>query len=138
MVYNLDRIVVASCTPKTHEPVFRSILSDLGMSPSFLEFVNIREHVASVHMETPKKALEKAKELLRAGVARAAELEDVPRRVISVNPTALVIGGGIGGLTAALNLGDEGIQVYLVEKAPSVGGHMAMLDRTYPTDDCSI
>jgi heterodisulfide reductase subunit A len=89
-------------------------------------------------METPKKAFEKAKELLRAGVARAAELEDVPRRVISVKPTALVIGGGIGGLTAALNLGDEGIQVYLVEKAPSVGGHMAMLDRTYPTDDCSI
>ena len=108
------------------------------MSPSYLEFVNVREHVASVHMEEPEDALQKAKDLVRAGVARAAKLEDVPRKVVSVKPTALVIGGGIGGLSAALNLGDEGFQVYLVEKAPSIGGHMAGLDRTYPTDDCSI
>lgn len=138
VVYNLNRIVVASCTPKTHEPVFRSVLKELGMSPSYLEFVNVREHVASVHMEEPEDALQKAKDLVRAGVARAAKLEDVPRKVVAVKPTALVIGGGIGGLSAALNLGNEGFQVYLVEKAPSIGGHMAGLDRTYPTDDCSI
>ncbi|MFX1520025.1 MAG: disulfide reductase, partial [Promethearchaeota archaeon] len=80
VVYNLNRIVVASCTPKTHEPVFRSVLKELGMSPSYLEFVNVREHVASVHMEKPEAALQKAKDLVRAGVARAAKLEDVPRK----------------------------------------------------------
>jgi len=134
----LNRVIVASCTPRTHEPVFRAVLKELGLSPSYLEFVNVREHVASVHMEEPEDALQKAKDLLRAGIARAAKLEDVPRKVVGVKPTALVIGGGIGGLSAAVNLGDEGFQVYLVEKAPSIGGHMAMLDRTYPTDDCSI
>jgi heterodisulfide reductase subunit A len=136
--HNLNRVVVASCTPLTHEPVFKGVLEDAGLNPGLLEFVNIREHDAYVHRDEPEEALEKAKDLVRAAVARANFIEEIPIRIIPVEQKSLVIGGGIAGIQAALDLADEGFDVYLVEKNPSIGGKMAQLDRTFPTDDCSI
>jgi heterodisulfide reductase subunit A len=135
---NLNRVVIAACTPKTHEPVFKAILEGAGLNPGMLEFVNIREQASFVHMSQPDKALEKAKDLVRAAVARAAYLETIATMVIPVAKRALVIGGGIAGIQASLDLANDGFDVYLVEKSPTIGGKMAQLDRTFPTDDCSI
>ena len=136
----LNRIVIAACTPRTHQPVFHAILKEAGLPPRYLEFINIREHCSFVHQapEVRKSATEKAIELIRAGIARARLLEDVPTKTVPVKPVALVIGGGIAGLSAAIDLGDEGFKVYLVEKNTTIGGRMSQLDRTFPTDDCSI
>lgn len=136
--HNLNRIVVASCTPVTHEPVFKAVLEDAGLNPGLLEFVNIREHDAYVHRNQPEEALEKAKDLVRAAVARANFIEEIPIRIIPIEKKSLVIGGGIAGIQAALDLANDGFEIYLVEKSPSIGGRMAQLDRTFPTDDCSI
>lgn len=138
--YKLERIVVAACSPRTHEPVFHAILSEAGLPPRYLEFVNIREHCSFVHqaLEVREKAILKSIELIKAGIARARLLEDVATKIVPVNPTALVIGGGIAGLSAAVDLGDVGFKVYLVEKKTTIGGRMSQLDRTFPTDDCSI
>jgi len=138
--FKLKRIVVAACTPRTHQPVFHAILREAGLPPRYLEFVNIREHVSFVHQlpEVREKALIKAIELIRAGISRARLLEDVPTKVVQIKPAALVVGGGIAGLSAAIDLGDAGYQVYLVEKKTTIGGRMSQLDRTFPTDDCSI
>lgn len=138
--FKLNRIVVAACTPKTHQPVFHAILEEAGIPPRYLEFVNIREHCSFVHqaLEVREKANKKAIELIKAGIARSRLLEDVPTKTVPVKPTALVVGGGISGLSAAIDLGDSGYQVYLVEKNTTIGGRMSQLDRTFPTDDCSI
>jgi heterodisulfide reductase subunit A len=135
---NLNRVVVAACTPKTHEPIFKTMVEGAGLNPGMLEFVNIREHVSFVHMNQPEKALEQAKDLVRAAVSRAAFLETIATMVIPVAKRALVIGGGVAGIQASLDLANDGFEVYLVEKSPTIGGKMAMLDRTFPTDDCSI
>lgn len=134
----LDRVVVAACTPKTHEEVFRRVLQEAGLSPNMLEFVNIREHDSFVHMMDAAGAFEKAKDLIRGGVAKARYLDEVPRILIPVKPSVLVIGGGISGIQAALEVAKNGFKVYLVEKSPTIGGRMAMLDRTFPTNDCAI
>ena len=136
----IERIVVAACSPRTHQPVFHAILAEAGLPPRYLEFVNIREHCSFVHQapEVREKAIQKAIELIRAGIARARLLEDVPIKVVPVKPVALVVGGGIAGLSAAVDLGDAGFKVYLVEKNTTIGGRMSQLDRTFPTDDCSI
>ncbi len=136
----LERIVVAACTPRTHQPVFHAILKEAGLPPRYLEFVNIREHCSFVHqaLEIREKAFNKALELIKAGIARARFLEDVPTKTVKVNQAALVVGGGIAGLSAAIDLGDAGFKVYLVEKNTTIGGRMSQLDRTFPTDDCSI
>lgn len=136
--YKLSKIVIAACTPKTHQPVFHAILSEAGLPPRFLEFVNIREHCSFVHQQDREKANAKAIEVIRAGIARAHLLEDVPTKTVPVKSEALVIGGGIAGLSAAIDLGDAGYKVYLVEKNSTIGGRMSQLDRTFPTDDCSI
>lgn len=134
----LQRIVVAACTPKTHQPVFHAILAEAGLPPRYLEFVNIREHCSFVHQGEREKALKKAIELIRAGIARARLLEDVPTMTVKVEPSALVVGGGIAGLSAAVDLANSGFKVYLVERNTTIGGRMSQLDRTFPTDDCSI
>jgi heterodisulfide reductase subunit A len=134
----LERIVVAACTPKTHQPVFHAILEEAGLPPRYLEFVNIREHCSFVHQQEREKALKKAIELIKAGISRARLLEDVPTMTVPVEPSALVVGGGIAGLSAAVDLADSGFKVYLVEKNTTIGGRMSQLDRTFPTDDCSI
>jgi len=136
--HNLNRVIVAACTPKTHEPVFHAVLKDAGLPPRMLEFVNIREHCSFVHMNEPDAALLQAKNLLRAATQRALYLEAVPTKTVDVTPEALIVGGGIAGLSAALDLANQGFKVYVVEKELSVGGRMSQMDRTYPTDDCAI
>jgi len=136
--FKLNRIVIGACTPITHEPVFEAVLEEIGLDKAFLEFVNLREHCSFVHRANKDGAMEVAKDLLNAGVSRAKRLEHVPELVVPIADTVLVIGGGVAGLQAALDLGNQGIKVCLVEEKPTIGGKMAMLDRTFPTDDCSI
>ena len=136
--HRLNRVVVASCSPRMHEPTFRQCVSEVGVNPYLFEMANLREHCSWVHSTDRAAATEKAKNLVKMAVARARVLEEQYEREISVTRKALVIGGGIAGIQAALDLGDAGYQVYLVEKEPSIGGIMAQLDKTYPTMDCSI
>ncbi|MFW9987284.1 MAG: FAD-dependent oxidoreductase [Candidatus Odinarchaeota archaeon] len=135
-----NRIVVAACTPLTHEPVFHGILREAGIPQRYLEFSNIREHCSYVHQaeNVRDKATLKAIDLIKAGISRAQLLEDIPTKTVPIKPTSLVIGGGIAGLSAAIDLGDAGYEVFLVEKKTTIGGRMSQLDRTFPTDDCSI
>ena len=135
---DLNRIVVAACTPKIHEPTYRAILMEAGLSPYYFQMVNIREHCSFVHQNEREKATEKAKRLILAGINRARELESIPRKEIPITKAALVIGAGIAGMNAALDLANQGIEVYLVEKEATIGGKMAQLDRIFPTDDCGI
>lgn len=135
---NLNRVVVASCTPKTHEPIFRACVAEAGLNPYLFEFVNIREHCSWIHMKNKEDATEKAKELVRMGVARARLLEALESTDVPVIRKALVIGGGVAGMQAALDIAQMGYPVYLVEKSASIGGRMAQLDKTFPTNDCSI
>jgi heterodisulfide reductase subunit A len=136
--HKLNRVVVASCTPKIHEPTFRQCVADAGLNPYLYEMANIREHCSWVHQSEKEKATSKAKELVKSAVARARYLEPQTEAVVPVTKSAMVIGGGVAGIQAALDLADAGHQVYLVEKEPSIGGIMAALDKTYPTMDCSI
>jgi len=135
---NLNRVVVASCSPRMHEPTFRACVADVGVNPYLLEMVNLREHCSWVHLHDRKGATEKAKDMVKVGVARARNLEPQIEKSVPVTKAALVVGGGVAGIQASLDLADAGIQVYLVEKQPSIGGIMAALDKTYPTMDCSI
>ena len=136
--HNLNRVVVASCTPKIHEPTFRQCVADAGLNPYLFEMVNIREQVSWVHQNEKAAATEKAKDLIRSGVARARFLEPQIESVVPVTKAALIVGAGIAGIQAALDLADGGHKVYLVEKEATIGGIMAALDKTYPTMDCSI
>jgi heterodisulfide reductase subunit A len=135
---NLKKVVIAACTPKTHNPVFWSVLESAGIPKRMLEFVNLREHDSFVHMHDKGAATDKAKTLVGAAVGRAKYLEDIPTEVVDVERKALVIGGGAAGLQSALDLAKMDYEVTLVEKSPTTGGKMAKLDRTFPTDDCSI
>jgi len=135
---NANRLVVASCTPKTHEPVFKSVLESMDLDSSYLEFVNIREHSSFVHRNDKEGAQRTAQDAVKSGVARATVLEQILVKEVDITKKALIIGGGVAGLSAGIDLADEGFEVYLVEKSPTIGGKMAMLDRTFPTDDCSI
>ncbi len=134
--YGLNRVIVASCSPRMHEPTFRKVVESEGMNAYLFEMVNIREHCAWVHTDRAK-ATAKAKDLVRGAVARAFLLEPLERMKVGVIPACVVIGGGVSGIFAALNVADKGFKVYLVEKEPSIGGHMAQLDKTFPTLDCS-
>jgi heterodisulfide reductase subunit A len=135
---DLNRVVVASCSPLMHEPTFRACVADVGLNPYLFEMVNLREHCSWVHLHDRKAATEKAKDMVKIGVARARKLEPQIEKSVPVTRAALVIGGGVAGMQASLDLADSGIPVYLVEKDPSIGGIMAALDKTYPTMDCSI
>jgi heterodisulfide reductase subunit A len=134
--HDLTRIVVASCTPRMHEPTFQRALEGAGLNPYFFEMANIREHV-SWAIKDKEKATEKAKRLTRSAVARVAHHRALEPRQEPVSEAALVVGGGIAGIQAALSIAEAGYQVYLVEKEPSIGGRMAQLDKTFPTLDCS-
>jgi heterodisulfide reductase subunit A len=132
----LDRIVVASCSPLMHEPTFRGACERADLNRYLFQMANIREHCSWVTVE-PNAATDKAKALIAAAVAKAAGLEELPRKTVKVNNAALVVGGGIAGIQAALDIADSGRTVYLVEKQPSIGGHMAQFDKTFPTLDCA-
>ena len=134
--YDLNRVVVASCTPRMHEPTFQRALEGAGLNPYYFEMANIREHV-SWAVKDKAKATEKAKRVTRSAVARVAYHSALEPRQEPVTKAALVVGGGIAGIQAALSIADAGYQVYLVEKEPSIGGRMAQLDKTFPTLGCS-
>ncbi len=134
--YGLDRVVVASCSPHMHEPTFRNACQRAGLNPYFLEMANIREHASWVHKDR-SEATEKAMALTAASVARVRYNEPLFARLSPVNQNTLVVGGGVAGIQAALEIANAGYHVYLVEREPSIGGHMAQLDKTFPTLDCS-
>ena len=134
----LNRVVVASCSPKLHEPTFRAVLEEAGLNSYLFEMANIREQCSWVHFREPEKANKKAENLVKIAVAKARLLRPQEKVTVPVKRRALVIGGGIAGIQASLDLADQGYEVYLVEREPSIGGHMAMLDKTFPTMDCSI
>jgi len=132
----LNRIVVASCSPRLHEPTFRRTLASADLNPYLLEMANIREH-CSWATEDKEKATEKAKALVSAAVRRVFHAEPLAAKEIPLNPGTLIVGAGIAGIQAALEVADSGRKVYLVEREPSIGGNMARLDKTFPTLDCS-
>jgi heterodisulfide reductase subunit A-like polyferredoxin len=134
----LDRIVVASCSPRLHEPTFRQMLQAAGLNPYLLEMANLREQCSWVHMQTPEAATAKALDLVKMAVARVRLLTPLTEARLPLTQRALVIGGGVAGIQTALDLADSGFDVVLVEKKPSIGGTMAQLDKTFPTMDCSI
>ncbi len=136
--HTLDRIVIASCSPRLHEPTFRQMLERAGLNPYMLEMANLREQCSWVHINEPDAATSKASDLVRMAVARATLLEPLSSRKVPISKRTLVIGGGIAGIQTALDLADNGYEVVLVEKKPSIGGQMAKLDKTFPTMDCSI
>jgi len=137
--YRLNRVVVASCSPKLHEPTFRRCIQEAGLNPFFFEMANIREQCSWAHIKQDHaKATEKAKDLVRAAVYRAAQLEPIGSTTQQVPPEALVIGAGIAGIQAALSLADRGFTVHLVEKSPSLGGKAAQLGLVFPTDSCGV
>lgn len=132
--HELNKVVVACCTPRTHEPTFKSALKEAGLNPYLLEFVSIREQCSWVHKSDPQKATEKAKELVRMGVAKARLLSPAEETRVPVGRESLVIGGGVSGMTAALALADLGFQVKLVEKNTELGGLLNKLDKLAPYD----
>jgi len=134
--YNLTKVVVASCSPKMHEKTFRATIEGAGLNPYSLEMVNLREQCSWVHKDKTE-GTKKAKDLVRGGVLRAARLESLFPKEMTMSKDCLVIGGGIAGISAALQLGNSGYRVYLVEKRPSIGGRMAQLSKTFPTLDCA-
>jgi len=132
----LERVVVASCSPRMHEITFQNAVAKAGLNPSYFAMANIREHVSCV-IKDKEQATAKAKRLIRAAVSRVALQEELFARQEPVTDAALVVGGGIAGIQAALTIAEAGYRVYLVERMPSIGGHMAQLDKTFPTLDCS-
>ena len=133
----VNRVIVAACSPRMHEPTFRIACKEAGLNQFLFEMANIREHSTWVHMKEPEGAYETAKDLIRMAVAKSRELIPLEVQTVSVEPSCLIIGGGIAGMNSALDLATEGYKVYLVEKTPTIGGHMAQLDKTFPTMDCS-
>lgn len=132
----LNRVVVASCSPLMHEVTFRRACAEAGLNPFLFQMTNIREHCSWVS-EDPVIATQKAMALVAAAVRRVGLHEPLEMRQVSVKQSALVVGGGIAGIEAALRLADAGKHVYLVERQPSIGGHMAQLYKTFPTLDCA-
>jgi len=136
--FKLNRVVVAACSVRMHEPTFRACVAEAGMNPFLMEMSNIREQDTWVHAHEPEAALLKAKEMVAAAVAKVRHAAPLRTITVPVTKKAMVIGGGIAGISAALDLGDMGIPTYLVEKELSIGGTMAQLNKTFPTMDCSI
>ena len=134
--FGLDRVVVASCSPRMHEPTFQRAVAGAGLNPYFFEMANIREQCAWVH-EDHEAATEKAKVLVEAAVLRVRHHQPLVEHLVPIQPTTLVVGAGITGIQAALELANANYPVYLVEREPSIGGRMSQLDETFPTLDCS-
>jgi heterodisulfide reductase subunit A len=133
--HRLNRIVIASCTPRTHEPLFQDTIREVGLNPFLLEFVSIREHCSWVHMSDKPRATQKAKDLVAMAVSKAGLLRPVHSSSFSVRSEAMVVGGGIAGMTASLSLAEQGFEVHLVEKEGELGGNLAKLQFTLSGDD---
>ncbi len=136
--HNLNRVVIASCSPRLHEPTFRNMMVEAGLNPYLFEMANLREQCSWVHMREPEAATKKSEDLVRMAISRVRLLSQLYAETLPLTKRTLVIGGGIAGIQAALDLADNGYEVVLVEKKPSIGGMMAQLDKTFPTMDCSI
>jgi heterodisulfide reductase subunit A len=134
--HGVNRVVVASCSPLMHEPTFRKACEEAGLNPFFLQMANIREQCSWV-IDDPQQATEKARHMVAAAVNRVRHHQPLHMRDVQMNPSALIVGAGIAGIEAALRLADAGKQVYLVEREPSIGGHMSQLYKTFPTLDCA-
>ncbi len=135
--HKLTGTVVAACSPRLHEPTFRTATKEGGLNPFRFEMANIREQNSWVHMHDRDAATKKAKDSVRIAVAKASLLQDLIPKTVPVEKTALVVGAGIAGMQASLDLANAGIKTVLVEKLPSIGGRMSQLDKTFPTLDCS-
>jgi heterodisulfide reductase subunit A len=133
--HNLNRVVVASCTPRTHEPLFRETIREAGLNIYLFEMANIRDQCSWVHMHEPEEATEKAKDLVRSIVAKARLLKPLKKPMIDVTPTGLIIGGGLSGMTAALELAKQGFEVHLVEKEKELGGHLRHIHSLLGSED---
>jgi heterodisulfide reductase subunit A len=134
--HGLNRVVVASCSPLMHEPTFRTACGEAGLNPFYFQMANIREQCSWV-IDDRAEATAKAKSLVAAAVQRVHHHEPLDMRDVAMNSSVLVVGGGIAGIETSLRLADAGKQVYLVEREPSIGGHMAQLYKTFPTLDCA-
>lgn len=135
--HRLDRVVVAACSPHFHGETFRKTVTKAGLNPYMVEMANIREQSAWPHYQEPKKATDKAKLLTAMAIAGLSQATPIEPEVQKIGKAVLVIGGGIAGIQASLDLADAGFDVYLVEEQPSIGGHMGQLSRTFPTEDCA-
>ena len=136
--YNLNRVVVSACSVRMHEPTFRAAVAEAGLNPFLMEMANIREQCTWAHGHDREGALEKAKDLTAAAVAKARFLTPLDMIKVPVTRRAMVLGGGVAGISASLDLADQGIETILVEKEATIGGVMAQLNKTFPTMDCSI
>lgn len=134
----LDRVVIASCSPRLHETTFKKMAEAAGINPYMVDMANLREQCSWVHMKDRENATAKAKTLVDMAISRVRQLEPLYEDSLPLVQKSLVIGGGIAGIQAALDLADSGYDVVLVEKNPSIGGVMAQIDKTFPTMDCSI
>jgi len=136
--YNLNRVIVSACSVRMHEPTFRAAVSEAGLNPFLMEMANIREQCTWAHGHDPEGAMEKAKDLTAAAIAKARFLTSLDMIKVPVTQKAMVVGGGVAGISASLDLAEQGIETILVEKEPTIGGVMAQLNKTFPTMDCSI
>jgi len=134
----VDRVVIAACSFKLHGLLFRKTIEKAGINRFLISFANVREQNSWVHYDEPEKATRKAIDQINMAIERVKLLEPLEVQYSNVTPSSLIIGGGIAGIKAALAIADTGIKVYLVEKEPTIGGHMALFDKTFPTLDCSI
>ncbi len=134
----LDRVVIASCSPRLHEPTFKKMAEAAGINAYMVDMANLREQCSWVHMNDRDNATAKAETLVNMAIARVRQLEPLYEDTLPLIQKTLVIGGGIAGIQAALDLADSGYDVTLVEKNASIGGVMAQIDKTFPTMDCSI
>ncbi|HIP83057.1 MAG TPA: 4Fe-4S dicluster domain-containing protein, partial [Desulfocapsa sulfexigens] len=130
----LNRVVIAACSPRTHEPLFQETLKDAGLNRNLFEMVNIRDQCSWVHANEPEEATDKSKDLVRMAVSKAAHIQPLPEQTVPVTPKALVLGGGVAGMTAALSLADQGFESVLVEKSSSIGGNLQNLKNTLAGD----
>ena len=131
--HSLNRVVVASCTPRTHEPLFRETCEEAGLNRYLFEMANIREHCSWAHIHEPEKATENAKEIVRMAIAKSINLEPLKEPEIEITPSALIIGAGVSGLTAALSLSQQGFEVHIVEKEAEAGGLLRKLHKLFPS-----
>lgn len=136
--FNLNRVVVSACSVRMHEPTFRAAVSEAGLNPFLMEMANIREQCTWAHGHDREGALEKAKDLTAAAIAKSRFLTSLDMIDVPVTQKAMVIGGGVAGISASLDLAEQGIETILVEKEATIGGVMAQLNKTFPTMDCSI
>lgn len=136
--YNLNRVVVSACSVRMHEPTFRAAVSEAGLNPFLMEMANIREQCTWAHGHDRAGALEKAKDLTAAAIAKTRFMTELDMIEVPVTQRGMVIGGGVAGISASLDLAEQGIETILVEKEATIGGVMAQLNKTFPTMDCSI